>query len=400
MEARGKRLHPESLLHIPLVSQMLSDRAIALAPRAVDDGWRSAGDIPISVGGFNPLAGRVFYASRSSFARWLRAPQASARPLNREDSLLYTVLFAVHDYLHAWAYRAISELAPELGFGRVPLDADNFEAFVYCHILSETAATVGLDYWYLSTVDLNEVCPIGTTMTGLTVSYREADLPEYQRFNSRFRVQDRRFFERLHRFYCDGHFRGFNIDDLQQSPLLWRWLEHELRYGETQRRYCRMWFSYLAHGECSLPLSALNAPVRSSARLKRLGAELGELLWEKVKLGKTRRFSRAEPFRWTAPRTARPDFRFLNASRVDVDELVALEQEGFVPGEASFKHWLCQYASRFEHARFDEALAGTLDLLIQTRSFALVRSMFRGQKRIPHGEAELRREPRDLMTLN
>jgi hypothetical protein len=395
-----KHVHPESLLCIPLVAQMLTDSRVPLKARAIDDAWRTHEAIPISVSGFNPLARCVFYPVRSPVAKWLKAPWASSRALNRGDDLLRSVLFAVHDYLHVWSYLAISELAPEIGFGRAPISADNFESFVFCHLLSETAATVGLDYWYLSTVEINKVCPIGSAVTGLTVSYREQHLPEYQRFNPLFQVQDRKFFGLLHRFYCDGTFRGFDSADLRKSPLLWRWLEHELRYAENQRRYCRMWFSYLAYGHCKWPRSKLIAPVRGERRHWRLAEELGELLWSKVKLGRDEQVGRPAAFSWTAPRTADPDFRFLNAARFDIDRLVRLERQGFVPEEQSFKHWLCQFMSRFEYATFDPELIEAIELIGPRRSFALSRAVFGGQKQISRSGAELHREPRDLMTLN
>ncbi|MGZ3697660.1 MAG: hypothetical protein ACXVCH_06165, partial [Bdellovibrionota bacterium] len=107
------KTHPQSLLRIPLVKQMLTDPRIPLVPRNIDQDWRYLGVIPDSVVGFNPQRSSVYYARKSYFAEWLEQPRRSTRELNEQDYLVREVLFAVHDYLHAWAYLAIRELTPK-----------------------------------------------------------------------------------------------------------------------------------------------------------------------------------------------------------------------------------------------------------------------------------------------
>ena len=144
----GKRLHAESLLRIPLVRQMMEDPAIRLVPRAVDAAWRYRQIAPVSVVGFNPWIKSVFYASESLFAAWLEDPYGSARAHNEDDLLVYEVLMAAHDHLHAWASLAIAALRPELRFGVGRITADKLEDHVFCHLLTEAVASGGLDYWY------------------------------------------------------------------------------------------------------------------------------------------------------------------------------------------------------------------------------------------------------------
>jgi hypothetical protein len=157
-------LHAESPLKIPLVRQMLGDGTVALRPRAVDSRWRDRGRMMRVAPGFNPFVGAVFIPRSGGLEQWLAAPQRSARRFNADDRMFYDLLFAVHDYLHVWSTRLIQCLAPELGFGTAPVTRDNFDDYVFCQMLSEAAATVGLDYWYLSTVELDEVVPIGSTI--------------------------------------------------------------------------------------------------------------------------------------------------------------------------------------------------------------------------------------------
>jgi hypothetical protein len=185
----GPSAHAESPARIPLVREMLEDPNISLVPRAVDCRWRYAGLLPHGVTGFNPLRYEVYYGRISQLARWLADPFAASRELNARDQLVHEVLLAVHDYLHCWAVQAIRDLAPELGYGAGALAADSLEAAAFCHLLTEAVATVGLDYWYLSVVDLNAVCDLATTKSTLTTSYRELDAAEFRRADPHLVVQ-------------------------------------------------------------------------------------------------------------------------------------------------------------------------------------------------------------------
>lgn len=196
--------HEESLLQIPLVQHVLSDRAFQLRSRAIDAHWYYEKRIPVTLAGFNPFEGAVFYAQRSVFAEWLENPLSSARNHNDNDCLVREVMFMVHDYLHAWTYQLVNRLWPELGLFSGQIEPESFESFVFVHLLSEAVATVGLDYWYLCVRGINSYCPIGTALGSLTVSYRESLLPEYRRFHPELTVQDTSFFSQLAQFYCHG----------------------------------------------------------------------------------------------------------------------------------------------------------------------------------------------------
>lgn len=388
-------LHPESLLRIPLLAQVFDDPGFSVVRRGIDSRWKYHELIATRVDGFNPLSGCAFVGAQSHVDRWLPHRQGSARAFNAGDELMSEALFLVHDYLHVWTYRWINDLCPALGFGFAPITRKSFEALVFCHILSEAVATAGLDYWYLSTVDLQAVVPIGTMQRGLTVSYREALSAEYRRFNPSLRVQHPAFLGQLARFYCDGICVGFGIDDLDASPALEAWITHELRYGQLQRRYCRQWFSYLASEEIILDDAALEAPLNCGARWqKRLTDDLAACLWEKVKQGALclPRSTIDPDSTWRAPANRSPDFRFLNlnrSTRPAADAVKALPEE-------SFEYLLRQYVARFDHGAFPDEALGVFTLIREERDFAIGDRLLKGLKRHPVAV----REPRDLFLYN
>jgi hypothetical protein len=397
MPRRNAPLHPESLLRVPLVAQMLDDPNVRLRPVAVDNGWRYHDHVPISTTGFNPLLRSVFYARKSALAEWLRRPRASARALNVRDRLVTELFFAVHDYLHCWAYLAIQSLFPELGFGTAPIRERNVEDFVFCHLVTEAVATVGLDYWYLCAVDLDEVCDIGTKLEALTASYDEERLDEYRRFEPRFVAQAPEFFGEIAKFYCTGEFPSFDLRALKRSPVLLGWVEHELGYGERQREYIRRWLSYLSDDAVRFPAERLRAPVDCSGRWKtRMIRELGARLWDKVKNGNPHRFRATfAPSRvWRRRDFSRKDFRFLSADAFRREDLKdAFAGEG---ADDSFRHFFYQFVSSHDVKAFDPSLVRLFPEVVRLRDYEVAAALFANQRRLPPSPGG----PVDLLTLN
>lgn len=388
-------LHRESLLRIPLLAQALADPNFAIVRRGVDARWQYEDVIATRVDGFNPLRAAAYIATHSRVDRWLPHRDGSARRFNQGDELITEALYVVHDYLHAWTYQWIDRLRPGLGFGCHPITARNFEDMVFCHILSEAVATVGLDYWYLATVDLSREVPIGTLQRGLTASYRENLTPEYRRFNPALDVQRPAFLGQMARFYCDGIFVGFGARDLRASPAIEAWLTHELRYGELQRRYCRQWFSYLARDEIRLTEAQLDAPIaHDAAWQKRLIDQIGERLWAKVKGNDLcAAAGRLDPGRtWSAPTRRAPDFRFVNVNRCGRLDATAVKT---MP-DASFEYLLRQYMARFDYAAFPAAALGVFGLIRDERDFSIGERLLKGIRRVPVAAGE----PRDLFFYN
>ncbi|HSS52087.1 MAG TPA: hypothetical protein VLX28_24355, partial [Thermoanaerobaculia bacterium] len=340
------------------------------------------------------------YPAKSPLARWLRDPFSSARPYNERDLLIKEVLFAVHDYLHGWTYGAIRELRPELGFGSAPVTARNAEDFAFCHLATEAAAVVGLDYWHLSTLDLNAVCDLGTRLRGLAVSYHEDHLSEYRRFRPDFAPQSPAFLAEIATFYCTGDFHGFGVEDLRLSPRLLGWLEHELSYGETQREITRRWLAYLSGGRICYTPRQLAAPVAVRAVWKRkLLDDLGAMLWEKVKQGRRHALGRAlgEGEGWRSPERQAADFRFVNCNAFSPAALARAAERR--RGRESFEYLFSQYVSGFDRERFDGGKLPRLAAARRERDFGRLAQLCAGEERVvsagPGGA-----EPRDLLVLN
>lgn len=393
--SNGRALHPESLLRIPLLAQLLDDPAFKIVHRGIDSRWKYEEMIETRVDGFNPFRGAAYLGTHSHLEHWLPHRRGSARPFNQGDELISEVLSVIHDYLHVWTYQWIDQLRPELGFGYRSIMPRNFEDMVFCHILSEAVATVGLDYWYLSSVNLREEVPIGTLQTGLTVSYREAWEDEYRRFNPELNIQDPSFLGALTKFYCDGAFVGFDVDDLCASPALESWITHELRYGQLQRRYCREWFGYLSHGTVRLKESRLDAPISyGDAWKKRLVAAIAERLWAKVKHGDMcspdRRLDPEST--WSSQPGRNPDFRFLNFNRCRMPAPSTLKA---MP-EESFEFLLRQYVVRFDYESFPEEALGVFKLIREERDFSIGERLLKDVARLPPAPDE----PRDLFLYN
>jgi hypothetical protein len=394
MRTPPEAVDPESPLRLPLVRQMLTDPTVRLQARAVDARWHDEGVLRTSIAGFNPFVGAIFRGRSSAFDLWLQDPTRGARPFNHKDRLLRSLLFSVHDYIHVWATRLMQRLAPELGFGLGRVTADNFDDQLFCMLLSEAAASVGVDYWWLCAIDLGEALPIGTRVRGgLTTSYHERDRGEYRRFHPELDVQSLGFFGDLCGFYCTGEFVGFDADDLARSPLLLAWLTQELRYGERQREICRSWLAHLADGDLVIPEEQLTAPLDTDARGRpALVAAVGEALWRKVKQDEMQAIPAADAPPVQSPAGRAPDFRFRNANAVDDDEL-------FAPASRSaeeFEHLFAQVVSRCDYGAFDRELLKLFPTLLEKRDPGLLRSVLRGQPRLPPGDAE----PRDLLVLN
>ena len=374
---------------------MLEDPGFQVIRRGVDARWHYQERLATRLDGFNPFHGGAFLGSHSRLLRWLPHRRGSARPFNEGDALVSEVLFAAHDYLHSWTCQWIARLRPELGFGWRPITAENLDDMLFCHLLGEAVATVGLDYWYLSTVELGEEVPIGTLQRGLTVSYRERLRDEYRRFNPRLAVQHPSFLGVLTRFYCDGILGGFDRRDLRASPALEGWLAHELHYGELQRSHGRAWFAYLSAEDLRPSLAEGAAPVAHGAPWKRrLVTQLAERLWAKVKEGDPCRPGIAldRETLWTAPESKLPDFRFLNLNRCE-EPSPALARR---LSEPSFSCLMRQYVARFDVATFPVEALGVFNLVREERDLGIGRRLLAGLRRVSVG----RSEPRDIFLLS
>ena len=389
--------HPSSLMNLPFVAQALTDPTVGYIRRGVDARWNYEGEIHASLAGFNPTVSAVFYRAHSHVDAWMAHRDEDTRDYNYEDGLLGEATFLLHDYLHVWSCQWIAALCPEIGFGTAPVTAENLEDLTFCHLLTEAVATVGLDYWFLCAMDLNAELNLGTDFTHLTVSYQLRHEDEYRRFYPGFTAQTPGFLADLIRFYCTGEFLGFGKEDLARSPLLLKWLSHELEYGSAQREYSRQWLGYLSAETIAPPRAGFQAKVGVGKRWqKRLIGELSELLWSKVKHGQMETPpSRINPRRaWRAPTKKPCDFRFLNWNALQARP--RLDRRTLdLDKESNFLHWFRQFVSQFDYAETAPELVAMKMELFGKRRRDLCEYLFRDQKRVePHP-----REPVDLFLL-
>lgn len=389
--AGGSALHPESLRRLHLLDHAFLDPHFDIIPRAFDRGWHYAKLIPTEVSGFNPFISAAIVGERSSFRAWAADATRSARPFNDGDHLAREALWVAHDYLHAWAYRAIHQLRPRLGLATRRITRGALDDLLFAHILTEAAAVVGLDYWYLSIRGVEARCPIGSGRAHLAVTYREQDRHDYLRFNPGFVVQAPSFFQWVCCGYLTGRYHGFAPADLERSPGLRHWLVHELKYGIKQRRYFRQWLHFLA-GCPDWGDVDWDAPLELGARWRRaLVSDLGALLWEKVKRRRAHFFPRIAPpsETWQSPAALAPDPRFVNVAHLPRERLPRK------PDPQWFRRWFEQHVSGYELARVPADVVSRVPALAQAHDVDAVFEAFEGQPRLTP-----RAEPRDLLFLS
>jgi hypothetical protein len=322
----------ESALNIPLVKLMISDRSIQFETRAIDENWFYEKVSPLRLTGFTPHLESIQVPGLSRLQAWLTKPSQSVRLINEDDRGLTEILFAAHDYLHIWAYRYIHQFRPSLGFGRAAVTPSNIEDFIFCHLVTEAVATVGLDNWYLAQIDLASVVKCGTRIERLTSNYHSKYDREFRKFNPSFKSLTPKFFDSIVRLYCEDVIAGFSAQDLQHSPALSSWLEHELRYGRTQRVYTRLWLKRFANMPVDTDLGrtvAMHKPWQ-----KKMVTEIGKDLFDMVVNGKTINTPGLPPLekpaKWTARsmRTGRltrqTDFRFVDVSQLPMADVAKL----------------------------------------------------------------------------
>lgn len=300
------------------------------------------------------------------------------------------MLYVAHGYLHAWAYHWIRTLLPEHRFGEAPITRENIEKYAFLHLLTEAVATVGLDYWYLGSTNLNTICPIGTSLQSLAVGYRESNTEEYCRFLPGLDAQRREFFGVVANFYCSGVWPGLDPSDLARSPQLSDWLSHELHYGVKQRRYTRQWLAYLSSDDIALTATEMDAPVRLEASwMAKLTQELGELLWAKVKQDEmcvaTERIDPALAWK----QDVRIDARFTNLRSLSSEQF-----SGYRPEPEAEWAYTRQLLSQFEFSSLSPQVVEALRKPAREGNGLLLRFLLRESEPMPGADG-----PRDLFFL-
>lgn len=382
------KIHPESFLNIALVQHFFNDPSVQFVSRAIDNNWFYEDHLETSIVGFNPLISSIFYSQISNFSNWKSHKGESARKYNFEDNLVHEVMFAVHDYLHMWAYQAIHHLMPELKVGVEPITAKNIDDMVYLHLLTETVATVGMDYWYFCNLNLNELISLGSKKEALATKYHSRELPEFKRFNKKFNPMSLEFFAMTDKIYAYSEVKGFSAASLEKSPMILSWMKHEYKYGETQRRLTRQWLMSLSPEPIKMNMD-LTGPLTGRQSWKReLSQEIGKLLWQKVVENKPIYFKPLPSRGLWKPRTdaAIYDYRFFNINSFGTDFWDNIA-ESFYPADSA-KALFSQIISKYRLEDIDPVDIEIIMKYKEQINISHLRHLFKNYKTLKTKSAE------------
>lgn len=300
----------DSPMRLHLVRQALLDPGFGCRRRPHNNAWQTLGLSPASCG-YDPIGSVHYCASDSPLGAFWRSPHRVGRRHNLGDRLAHDVLVMVHDHLHSWAWREVAAIDPAYSLAQKP-QPDRAEELAFAQLLTEAAACVGLDYWYLCETGLSQRCDLGSNQGPLSTYYRHADLSEYRRFHPTLRILQPQFLVDVVRMYCTDTFAGFGLADMRRSAKLENWLGTELFTARHQRRTTRLWLAQvlgLAWNE-----SELQEPLpEPHARQLELAQVLGHRLWRKV-----REPGRDDEHRpWNAANLPHPAWRYRPRRQAD-----------------------------------------------------------------------------------
>lgn len=260
----------------PLFEHLSNSSDLALKFRPYDARWAYCGIVKSFQAGFNPFCGQLYAHQNSLLSRWIGNPALPKRDIARKI-LMKETLFLAHDYLHHWAFQQIASF---LGANHI----DNYythENLVFFLLVSEAVATVGLDYWILSNLNLCPFFDLSESSFQLTIQLSQSQIQEIRKINPDFSINRESLFGEICGFYLDGEMKGFDIKDLESSTHLQNYLIHELRYGAMQRRYARHWATFLMGA--NLSICDEDAPIQTSETWKAdLIGFIGSALWNGV----------------------------------------------------------------------------------------------------------------------
>ena len=249
----------------------------------VDATWDHKKLLPwnLNSAGFNPFEEKVFIPQISPLESFL-----SGKKPGREcgPEFMFDLITVVHDMMHIISYRWIAEYLHENNLiSEIKKSEDVIDKMLYIHLVTETAAVVGLDYWHLCKLDVNDIFDVGSSFQGgFGTKYSNRVEKEIKNFRPEFTVEREDFFHEMLQFYCDGSLHGISSSFLSKSSITKEWVAHELVYGELQRKYVRDWFSFLSGKVC--PWSAKVVLPRNKWQ-DDLATFVGNRLWRLIHKG-------------------------------------------------------------------------------------------------------------------
>jgi hypothetical protein len=127
------------------------------------------------------------------------------------------------------------------------------------------------------------VLSVGTEVSSLTVRFSEKHMDEFKKYDENFNPFTPNFLVEMIRFYCSGEFLGFDLESIQRSNIVFHWLKHEVKYGQTQRNHSFTWINYLFSDKHDyMVTSAVTTTVKFPEKYETILAKLSQFLWDKV----------------------------------------------------------------------------------------------------------------------
>lgn len=353
----------------PIAKLVLVDYFPFLRARPIDLTWNYDEIVPISVSGFNPLAGSVYFAELSHLSTFLFGDDSL--PVNRPDWYLYEIFFAVHDFLHVWSASYMLERVPECIDLHEGLNGSTARNLAYILMMSELSAVVGLDYWMLSHCDVAALLGIDVKFKGLTTSYRAADAEIAREFWPDFEVRDASFFDWLARGYFDDDFGAFDLVDAPRVANKLPWVRKEWHMGVRQRQVLARWLDYLRRdGEPERGVEIFSGALRSCSDLS-LG--LCEALWS-ISSGQFTEIQRQQIVSCAMPAALRlpMDFRCVNVGALGS---LPSDRDLAAISDRSWYYFVCQRVSGFRLPRGSVLEASSLNDIIVGRDLSKLRAL-------------------------
>jgi hypothetical protein len=353
-----------------LIDYILSQNDVQFVKRPVDMRWYYNNVVPISVVGFNPLHRTIFYGTNSFLEIILNSPLNCT--IDSIEWCLYELFFAAHDYMHIWAVDRLLSFFPNCTKEGLWKDETALSDLAFVLILSEAVATVSIDYWLLSEIDMAKELGIETRFKGLTTPFRADHLAAAQRLCNGFNVRDHSFFIWLVQAYCSGVITGFDINSTNLPEEL-SWIKTEQKQSVRQLTLIHDWLRYLSARNRTAPcFCGLQFDAGLRAEVIR---DLSREVWDVCHRGRLPRLSPPDdgirvPFPAALPIY---DFRFNNIRAFeDLNRCVSMRN---VTGE-QFHYLVAQFVSSFEYSETYQVTPDRFDSLLRAENWRAVTHLF------------------------
>ena len=264
----GKRTSIESVSYrlerLPLVAYLFNNDIIAFEERPIDATWQYTRVIPKKLTGFDPLSGFVFVPSRSFITGFLSGQAHYTSQVQFAASpawLAYEVLYAIHDFLHSWTMsQAYLRYQRDLSDLTAPYSRNLLLGLLS---ISEVAATVGLDYWYLS----HFTNPHHPEIKCLSTHYRAGDCLTIDNL-----VQHKCFF-----YLLLSQYLPYLDLPMTRSSINATWFPKEQRQADLFVKLMKAWTDY-CYGTLPSPHTPPDQMIRS--RISEFATLICDKLWD------------------------------------------------------------------------------------------------------------------------